>query len=168
MLIEYKGLKPKIHPTAKVFQNAVLAGDITLDKNVNVWFNVSMRGDMAPITIGKNTNIQDNAVIHTSLSFPTVIGNNVTVGHGAIIHAATIEDDCLIGMGSIILDGAVVKKGALVGAGALVPPNKIIPENSLVVGNPMKIIRTLTPEELRANQTNNYHYLELMKEYDPK
>ena len=168
MLIEYKGIKPKVHPTAKVFQNAVLAGDITLDKNVNVWFNVSMRGDMAPITIGKNTNIQDNAVIHTSLSFPTIIGSNVTVGHGAIIHAATIEDDCLIGMGSIILDGAVVKKGALVGAGALIPPNKIIPENSLVVGNPMKIIRTLTTDEQRANQSNNYHYLELMNEYNHK
>lgn len=165
MLIEYNGIKPTIDKTAKIFQNAVIAGDVTLKENVNVWFNVSMRGDMEPITIGKNTNVQDNTVIHTSLGHPTFIGENVTIGHGVIIHAATIEDDCLIGMGSIILDGAVVKKGALIGAGAVVPPNKVVPEYSLVVGNPMKIIRTLKESELEANKENLNHYLTLMNEY---
>ena len=164
-LIEHNNKIPKVDPTAKIFQNAVLSGDITIGKNVNIWFNCSLRGDMSPITIGDNTNIQDNAVVHTNLNLPTTIGKNVTVGHGAIIHACTIEDNCLIGMGSIILDGAVIKKGALVGAGAVIPPNKVIPENVLVVGNPMRIIRTLTEEELKANIGNKDYYLKLMNEY---
>ncbi len=164
-LIEHNSILPSIDPSAKIFENAVLSGDITISKNVNIWFNASLRGDMAPIFVGENTNIQDNAVVHTNTGLPTSIGSNVTVGHGAIIHACTIEDDCLIGMGSIILDGAVIKKGALVGAGAVIPPNKIIPENTLVVGNPMKIIRELTPQELEANKTNKNYYLKLMQEY---
>lgn len=166
MLIKFKDKYPTVHESAKVFQNAVISGDVTLDANVNVWFNVSMRGDMAPISIGENTNIQDNSVIHTSLNNPTMIGKNVTVGHGAIIHACTVEDDCLIGMGSIILDGAIVKKGALIGAGAVIPPNKVIPEYSLVVGNPMKIVKTLSEAAVKANLDNLNHYLTLMNEYE--
>jgi carbonic anhydrase/acetyltransferase-like protein (isoleucine patch superfamily) len=166
MYIEkYKDLEPKIHPTARLFKNVVISGDLTISKNVNIWFNVSLRADMAPIFIGENTNIQDNAVVHTNTGLPTYIGKNVTVGHGAIIHAATVEDDCLIGMGSIILDGAVIKQGALIGAGAVIPPNKVIPMNSLVVGNPMRIIRELTSIELEANKKNKDYYLKLMSEY---
>ena len=164
-LIKHLNKQPQIHPTAKIFENAVLSGDITVSKNVNIWFNASLRGDMAPIFIGENTNIQDNAVVHTNTNLPTHIGANVTVGHGAIIHAATVEDDCLIGMGSIILDGAIIKKGALVGAGAVIPPNKVIPERMLVVGNPMRIIRELTEKELEANKNNKDYYLKLMQEY---
>ncbi|AIO18911.1 2,3,4,5-tetrahydropyridine-2,6-dicarboxylate N-acetyltransferase [Candidatus Izimaplasma bacterium HR1] len=164
-LIKHNDKLPVVDPTAKIFQNAVLSGDITVGKNVNIWFNASLRGDMAPIFIGENTNIQDNAVVHTNLNLPTHIGKNVTVGHGAIIHACTVEDDCLIGMGSIILDGAVIRKGALIGAGAVIPPNKEIPANSLVVGNPMRIIRVLTETELEANKSNKDFYLKLMSEY---
>ncbi len=166
MYIEkYLGKEPIISPKAKIFRNAVLSGDITIGDNVNIWFNASLRADMAPITIGENTNIQDNAVVHTNLDLPTSIGKNVTVGHGAILHACTVEDDCLIGMGSIVLDGAVIKKGALIGAGAVIPPRKIIPENMLVVGNPMKIIRELTPKEIQANKMNKDYDLQLMTEY---
>lgn len=164
-LIEHNGNVPKVDPSAKIFENAVLSGDITVSKNVNIWFNASLRGDMAPIFIGENTNIQDNAVVHTNTGLPTSIGKNVTVGHGAIIHASTVEDNCLIGMGSIILDGAIIKEGALVGAGAVIPPNKVIPSNTLVVGNPMRIIRELTASELEANKQNKNYYLKLMQEY---
>lgn len=165
-LITHNGKTPLVDKTAKIFTNAVLSGDITVSPNVNIWFNASLRGDMAPIFIGENTNIQDNAVVHTNLNQPTYIGKNVTVGHGAIIHAATVEDNCLIGMGSIVLDGAIIKQGALVGAGAVIPPNKVIPENTLVVGNPMKIIRELTDSELEANKKNKDFYLKLMNEYE--
>ena len=164
-LIKHNDILPTIDPTAKIFENAVLSGDITVSRNVNIWFNASLRGDMAPIFIGENTNIQDNAVVHTNTGLPTYIGKNVTVGHGAIIHACTVEDDCLIGMGSIILDGAIIKKGALVGAGAVIPPNKVIPENTLVVGNPMRIVRELSVKEKEAMKLNKDYYLKLMAEY---
>ena len=162
---DYKGIKPTISNKAKIFRNAVISGDVTICDHVNVWFNASIRGDMAPIYIGENTNIQDNAVVHTNLGLPTHIGKNVTVGHGAIIHAATVHDDCLIGMGSIILDGAVIGKGTLVGAGALIPPHKQIPEYVLVVGNPMRIVRELSAKEIEANKKNKDYYLQLMQEY---
>lgn len=167
MYIEkYKNLVPKISTKAKIFKNVVISGDVTIEDNVNIWFNASIRGDMAPITIGENTNIQDNAVVHTNTNLPTHIGKNVTVGHGAIIHACTVNDDCLIGMGSIILDGAVIGKGALIGAGALIPPHKVIPEFVLVVGNPMRIIRELTEAEIAANKLNKDFYLKLMNDYE--
>ena len=125
-----------------------------------------MRGDMAPIFVGENTNIQDNAVVHTNHNLPTHIGKNVTVGHGAIIHACTVHDDCLIGMGSILLDGCVIGKGSLIGAGALIPPGKTIPEYVLVVGNPMRIVRPLTSQEIEAMAKNKEYYIELMNAYE--
>lgn len=162
---QYKHMTPHIDPTAKVFASASLAGDITVGKQSSIWFNASLRGDMAPITIGERTNIQDNAVVHTNIGMPTVIGNNVTVGHGAIIHACTVEDDALIGMGSILLDGCVVKRGALVAAGTVVPPGKHVPAGTLVLGNPMRVIRDLTEEEHTANRLNAQHYIDLMNDY---
>ena len=160
MIIEkYKGLEPKIHPSAKVFKNAVIAGDVTLMDKVNVWYNATIRADMAPVYIDSETNIQDNAVIHTNIGLPTFIGKNVTVGHGAIIHAATVKDNSLIGMGSIILDGAIISENCLIGAGAVIPPNKIIPKGSLVVGNPMRIVRELTDEEIDKIQDTEHYKL---------
>ena len=163
---QYKNTTVHIAPTAKVFDSAVIGGDVTIEDNVNIWFNVSIRGDMAPVRIGENTNIQDNAVIHTNNDLPTSIGKNVTVGHGAIIHACTVEDECLIGMGSILLDGCVIGKGALIGAGALVPPGKTVPPYSLVIGNPMRIVRTLTDQEIEANRKNKQFYIQLMDNYE--
>lgn len=166
MIIEkYKDISPKISNKAKIFKNAVIAGDVTIHDFVNVWYNVTIRGDMAPVTILENTNIQDNSVIHTNTDLPTHIGKNVTVGHGAIIHAATVKDNALIGMGSIILDGAVIGEYSLVGAGCVVPPYKIVPPKTLVIGNPMKIIRELTNEEIENIRKNADHYLKLMSEY---
>lgn len=167
MYIErYKDHFPKISKKAKVFRNAVIAGDVTISDYVSVWYNVTIRGDMAPVTILENTNIQDNCVIHTNFDLPTHIGKNVTVGHAAIIHAATVEDNCLIGMGSIVLDGAIIGENSLVGAGCVVPPNKIIPPNTLVIGNPMRIIRELSLKELDDIKINKDFYLKLMDEYE--
>ncbi len=164
--MKYTSILPQINQTARIFDGAKVIGEVTLSEYVSVWFNAVIRGDMARVEIGQNTNIQDNAVIHTNTDMPTIIGKNVTVGHGAIIHAATVEDNCLIGMGAIILDGAIVQKNAMVAAGCLVPPGKIVPEASLVVGNPMRIVRLLTDVELENNQKNVLHYLTLMGEYD--
>jgi len=164
-LEEHLGKYPQISEKAKIFKNACISGDVTIHEGVSIWYNVSIRGDMAKVVIGENTNIQDNSVIHTNTDLPTHIGKNCTVGHNAIIHACTIGDNCLIGMGSILLDGCVIEDGALVGAGSVVPPGKVVPKNSLVIGNPMKIIRELRPEEIEGMKLNKDYYLKLMSEY---
>ncbi|MDD3122363.1 MAG: gamma carbonic anhydrase family protein [Candidatus Izemoplasmatales bacterium] len=161
----YKDKIPNIQESAKIFDGAVVVGDVLIHESVSIWYNTTIRGDMARVEIGKYTNIQDNAVIHTNTNLPTIIGHSVTVGHSAIIHAATVKDHALIGMGSIILDGAVISEYAMVGAGCLVPPGKIVPPRTLVLGNPMRIVRELTDEEISNNNDNINHYLLLMKEY---
>ncbi len=164
-IIAFNNIKPTISKTAKIFDGAHVIGDVTIDDDVGIWFNVTIRGDMAHITIGKRTNVQDHAVIHTSVDSPTVIGNDVTIGHQAIIHAATVEDGALIGMGSIILDGAVVHKNALVAAGTVVPPGKHVPENSLVMGNPMRVVKILDDATRDSIIQNKNHYVHLLKQY---
>jgi len=164
-IAKYLDKMPKISDSARVFQGANVIGDVTLSDNVGVWYNCTLRGDMAPITILENTNIQDHTVIHTAVDFPTHIGKNVTVGHRAIIHAATVEDEALIGMGSIILDGAHVGKNALVAAGTVVPPGKKVPERTLVMGNPMKIIKELSDEAIEDILKNKDHYVKLLSDY---
>lgn len=166
MNVPYQKASPIIDATATVFPTAVIAGDVTLEANVNVWYNATIRGDMAPVLIKENTNIQDNAVVHTNTNLPTMIGKNVTVGHSAIVHAATVHDNALIGMGSIILDGAVIGEGSLVGAGTVVPPGKNVPPNTLVVGNPMKIVRTLSEREQQGIRDNALEYLTLTANYE--
>ena len=163
--MKYKNIEPKISKNAKVCPTAVVIGDVTLEKNANVWFNATLRGDMAPIIIGERTNIQDNAVVHTDTNYPTKIGKNVTVGHSAIIHAATVEDNALIGMGAIILNGATIGEYAMVGAGCLVPPGKTVPPRTLVVGNPMRILKELSEEQIEKNLKNTDYYVKLSKEY---
>jgi len=163
-VLAWRGLFPKIDPTAIVFPSAVVAGDVTIASGVNVWHGATIRGDMSGIVIGPDTNVQDNAVIHVNDGLPTSIGARVTIGHGAIIHAATVEDDALVGMGAVILDGAVIKEGAMVGAGTLVPPGKTVPPRTLVVGNPMRIVRELTPDEIAHNRQNIDRYLALSRE----
>ena len=163
---EHQGNLPNISKDAKIFQNACISGDVTIHSGVSIWYNVSIRGDMAEIVIGENTNVQDNSVIHTNTGLPTYIGKNNTIGHNAIIHACTIGDNCLIGMGSILLDGCIIEDGALVGAGTVVPPGKTVPKNHLVIGNPMKVIRELKPKEIEAMKTNKDYYIKLMNEYN--
>lgn len=162
--MQYKDTIPFIDKSA-INLGAVIVGEVTIAKDVNLWFNSTIRGDMAKVTIEEGTNIQDNVVVHTNTGLETFIGKMVTVGHSAIIHAATVNDFALIGMGSIILDGAQIGKYAMVAAGTLVPPGKIVPERTLVMGNPMRIVRELSDKEIEANINNAKLYFELARSY---
>lgn len=163
------GLKPSVHPASYVGEGAILIGDVLLQANCSVWYNAVLRGDLASIVVGEGSNIQDNSTVHVETGKSTIIGKNVTIGHNAIIHACTIEDNVLIGMGAIILNGAFISKNCLIGAGTIVTENKIIPEGSLVIGSPGKIVRNLTQEEILNIQTSAIHYQEqaLLHKGDP-
>lgn len=130
-----------------VAANATVVGDVTLGPGSSVFYGAVLRGDIARIVVGEGSNIQDNCVVHLADDMDAVIGNWVTVGHGAIIHACTIEDECLIGMGATVLDGARVGARSIVGAGAVVTPRTVIPPGSMVLGAPAKVVRALSPEE---------------------
>lgn len=148
-----------------VANGAKIVGNVTIGKDSSVWFNAVIRGDSSTICIGEKSNVQDNAVIHTSRGSKVVIGDNVTIGHGAIVHGCTIGNNVLVGMGSIILDGTVVEDNCIIGAGTLIPSNKRIPSNSLVYGNPFKIVRQITKEELEHIIWNANDYVEEAKQY---
>ena len=139
--------KPMLGKGVYIAQGAVVLGDVTLGDYSSVWCNAVLRGDINRIVVGHHTNIQDNAVLHLSDDIPCILGNYITVGHAAIVHACTIGDQVLVGMGSTILDGAVIGEQSLVGAGALVTPRTRIPPGSLVLGAPAKVVRELTPQE---------------------
>ncbi|MEQ1647205.1 MAG: gamma carbonic anhydrase family protein [Hyphomicrobiaceae bacterium] len=141
-----------------VADNAVVLGDVTIEEDASVWFNVVVRGDNERITIGARSNIQDGCVLHTDPGFPMVIGPDVTVGHMAMLHGCTIGAGALIGIGAIILNGAKIGEGALVGAGALVGEGKVIPPRSLVLGSPGKVVRELRDEDVARmlRGTNGY------------
>jgi len=147
MIISYQGKSPIIAPGSFVAPNAIIIGDVTLADETSVWFGVVLRGDINSITIGEFTNIQDNSVVHVGHDVPTIIGNHVTVGHGAIIHGCTIGSGCLIGMGAIILDQAVIGEGSLIAAGSVVKQGRIVPANSLVAGSPGMVKRQISVEE---------------------
>ena len=132
-----------------------------VDAEANIWYGAVVRGDEAPVSVGRETNVQDNAVIHASMGYPAAIGSRVTVGHGAIVHGCTVEDGCLVGMGSILLDGCVIGAHSLIGAGALVTQHKVIPPNSLVMGSPARVIRSLTEAEIAALEVSVDDYLHL-------
>ena len=165
MITNYKEMNPHIYSSVYIAPGAAVIGDVTLAKDCSVWFNVTIRGDMASITIGEGTNIQDNAVVHVNTDMPTIIGANVTVGHGAIIHACTVGDGCLIGMGSIILDEAIIGEESLVAAGAVVTPRKQFPAHSLIVGSPAKVVRSLTEQEIEKLRKNALHYVDMSNHY---
>lgn len=168
MLLKYLNHEPSIHQSCYVSETAQIIGKVTLKENANVWFGTVLRGDADYIEVGANTNIQDNCVVHINKDMPTVIGDNCTIGHGAIIHACTVGNNVLIGMGAIILDQAIIEDNVIIGAGALVPPGKKIPKNSLVVGSPCKIVRELTEEEISSLKKSAIHYVERSKEYKNK
>ncbi len=146
---------------ARIYDGAKVVGDVTLNDNVSVWYNAVIRADLEPVTIDENSNVQDNCVVHVSKDYPVKIGKNVSIGHNAVIHGCTIEDDVLIGMGAIVLNGAKISKNCLVGAGALVTENKTFPENSLIIGSPAKAVRELTPEEIEGIKENADEYVKL-------
>ncbi len=148
-----------------VAANASVIGTVILENNVSVWFNAVIRGDNEPIHIGTNSNIQDGAVLHTDPGAPLTIGNNVTVGHLAMLHGCTIGDGSLIGIHSVILNHAVIGRNCLIGANTLITEGKVIPDNSLVVGSPGKVLRTLSEEEITAIHANAARYVENLKRY---
>jgi len=139
--------KPKLGKGVYIARTGVVFGDVTLGAHSSVWFGAVLRGDINRIVVGHHSNIQDNAVLHLADDFGCLIGNWVTVGHNAIVHACTVGDECLIGMGSVILDGAVIGKQSIIGAKALVTQGTKIPSGSLVLGAPAKVVRKLTPKE---------------------
>jgi len=152
---------PQIHELAFVAEGARIIGDVILKADSSIWYNTVCRGDINQIVVGERSNVQDNSVIHLENDQGVIVGNDVTVGHNAIIHGCTIGDGALIGMGAIIMNGAVVGKGAVVGAAAVVKENMIIPEYSLVVGVPGKIIKTLDPKIYDQNVKWAAKYVQL-------
>lgn len=139
--------KPSLGNGVFIANGAVILGDVSVGSHSSVWFNAVLRGDINRIAVGHHTNIQDNAVLHLADDYPCIVGNYVTVGHSAIVHACTVGDEVLVGMGSTILDGAVVGRQSLIGANALVTQGMKIPPGSLVLGSPAKVVRQLTPKE---------------------
>lgn len=168
----FNGLTPELAPDAWVHPRATVIGEVMLGENASVWPGAVIRGDVNSIRIGAGTNIQDNSVLHVShkseadpAGGPLVIGDRVTVGHSVILHACTIEDECLIGMGSIILDRAVIKRNVLLGAGSLVPEGKTLESGYLYLGRPAKMVRELTLEELAYFNYSAEHYIRLKRAY---
>ncbi len=155
----------KIDKNCFVADGVKIVGDVEIKKDSSVWFNAVIRGDFEKVVVGEGTNIQDLVTIHSDIDLPTIIGDNVTVGHNAVIHGAIIEDYALIGIGAIVLNGAIVEEGALVAAGCLVPPGKVVPKNHLAIGNPMKIVKKLTEADSLAIRKNCEMYIKLSKGY---
>ena len=149
----------KISEDAKIARQSVVIGDVTIGRDSCVLHYAVIRGDDAPIVIGEESNVQENCTIHVSRNMPVHIGNNVTVGHNAVLHGCMIGDRTLIGMGAVVLDGARIGKDCIIGAGSLVTKNTVIPDGSLVMGSPAKIIRNLTWEEKLVNLENSKEYV---------
>jgi len=157
------GKTPEIHKDARIAENAAIIGDVTLGAGVSVWYGAVIRADACAIRVGENSNVQDCCCLHGAKD--TTVGKNVTIGHGAIVHGCTVEDNCLIGMGATILDGAVIGEGSIIGAGALVGEGKVIPPRSLVVGVPGKVLREVSDEQFEGILKNAALYVEEGKLY---
>ncbi len=162
----YDGKSPRIAPSAFLAEGSVVVGDVEIGDGSSLWFGTIVRGDVNHVRIGARTNVQDLGVVHvTSRTHPTLVGDDVTVGHRAVLHGCTIHDRCLVGIGAIVLDGAVVGPDAMVGAGALVPPGMVVPPGTLVLGAPAKVKRPLTPDELAFFRTSAARYAEYAARY---
>ncbi len=161
----YHGKKPETGKSAFVAPSADIVGDVVLGEDSSVWYNTTIRGDLAAIRIGRGTNIQDNSVMHVDEDTPATVGDYVVVGHNAILHGCTIGNNSLIGMGSIILNRAVIGSECVVGAGALVTENKRFPDRSLIVGSPAKAIRTLEDKDVARIKDAAERYIKKAKEH---
>lgn len=157
------GKDPQVDPEAFTAPMSVVIGDVTLHAGASVWYGAVLRADFGPIVIGADSNIQDNCTLHVDPGFPITVGERVSVGHNAVVHGATVEDDCLIGMGATVLNGAVIGAGSLVAAQALVPQGMQVPPGSLVAGVPAKVKRPLTEEERQGLTLNGTFYVDLAK-----
>jgi carbonic anhydrase/acetyltransferase-like protein (isoleucine patch superfamily) len=162
MIREVPGRRPRVHPGAYIDPAAQIIGDVTIEEGASVWPFSVLRGDQDNyVRLGRNSNVQDNSVLHVTPQSPCVVGAGVTIGHRAVVHACTIMDNVRIGIGAVVLDGAVVEEGAQVGAGALVPPGKVVPAGWLVMGVPAKPVRKMSAEEIADIKQNAVDYLEL-------
>ena len=160
MILQHKGVAPQIAPSVFLAPNACVIGDVQIDEQASLWFNVLVRGDVNYIRIGKRTNIQDGTVIHvTHKTHPTIIGDDVSIGHGVIVHGCNVQDGCLIGIGAILLDGVDVGEFSMVAAGSLLTPGTKIPPRSLVMGSPARVKRKLTEAECADYQSIAERYV---------
>ncbi len=176
MILPYRGVMPKIHPEAFIAENAVIIGDVEIGAGSSVWYGCVLRGDGNKIRVGRNTNIQDGTVVHvnhdpkgdyreTGGGMPTHIGDDISIGHMALIHACRLESGAFIGMRAVVMDLAVVEGGAMVAAGALVTPKKRVPSGQLWTGSPAQFRRDLSPAEQEQNAYIGRHYSELAEGY---
>ena len=165
MILTYAGRAPRIAASAYIAETADIIGDVEIGENASIWFTAVLRGDIDPIRVGANTNIQDGSVVHTMLGSPTIVGDWVTVGHAAVLHGCTIGDHCLIGMGAVLLTNVRVGEGSIIAAGALVRENTVIPPRSLYVGVPARFQRQLTEADRPFIDMHATHYLEYKEIY---
>ncbi|MDH5187802.1 MAG: gamma carbonic anhydrase family protein [Rhodospirillaceae bacterium] len=165
VILPYRGIEPEIDKSTFIAATATITGDVKIGKDSSIWYGCTIRGDVNKVNIGSGSNIQDGTVVHVSSQFETKIGNNVTIGHMALIHACTIEDGCFIGMKACIMDGCVVEKGAMLAAGALLTPGKRIPAGELWAGSPAKFMRKIGETEIAMIEYTAPHYVKLAREY---
>ena len=165
MLRSFRGVWPRVAPSAYVDPGSAVIGDVVIGERSSIWPAATLRGDISPIRIGDETSIQDGTVVHTDALYPAIIGNRVTVGHMAVLHGCTVEDEVLIGIGAIVLNGARIGKGAVVAAGALIPEGAEIPAGMLAMGVPAKPKRPVSPEEQERFRQNVANYVARAKEY---
>ena len=164
-IYQLDSLIPSLHASAWVADDAQVIGNVTLAEDVSVWFGVVVRGDTESITVGKGSNIQDNSVLHADLGKPLVVGENVTVGHQAMLHGCSIGDNSLIGIQAVVLNGAKIGKNCLVGAGALVTEGKEFPDGSMILGSPAKVVRQLSAEQIESLKMSAQHYIDNARRY---
>lgn len=157
--VPYTGISPRVAPDAFVAQGATLVGDVTVEPGASIWFAAVVRGDGAAIRIGERSNVQDGAVLHSDPDFPVTVGRDVSIGHRAVVHGCTVEDDSLVGMGAVVLNGAVVGRGSLVAAGSVVLEGTAVPPGSLVAGVPAKVKRPVTDAELERIRSGAASYV---------
>lgn len=164
MIKSFEGIKPTIDDSAFVAETADIIGNVTIKENASIWYKAVLRGDDGKVIVGENSNVQDGTIVHCGENEPTIIGNNVTIGHAAIIHGCKIGDNSLIGMGSTILDNAEIGEFTMVGAGSLVTGKKF-PSGVLLLGSPAKVVRELTEEEKLSLKKSALHYVEMGKKH---
>ena len=165
MFLSFCGKNPRNEGAAFVAPNATVQGDVILKPGSTVWYGAVLRGDDGTLTLGENSNVQDNAVLHCDPGGQVVLGKNVTVGHSAIVHGCTVGDNSLIGMHATILNHAVVGRNCIIGAGALVPEGMVIPDNSVAVGVPARVIKTIRDDQLAHNIENAKAYVEMGRQH---
>lgn len=164
-LYPYRGKKPVVAADAWIAPSACLIGDVVIEAGASVWFNVTIRADLARVRIGPRSNVQDNSVIHVDLDEPTIVGSDVTIGHGAIVHTSEIADNVLIGMAAVLVGRNVVGRETVIGAGAVLPDGMRVPERKLVVGVPARVVRDVRPEDARWTTAAAEHYVALSAAY---